>query len=66
VKDIQLFNGDGFNIKPGCSLNFSCCTCGLVHNMTFDIRDDGNISLVLEADDEATNKQRRDRNIAID
>ena len=61
-KIVQLHDGDGFKInKEGGIIKFSCCDCGLTHNFTLAIEEDGDIGFVLERNGRSTGQMRRKR-----
>ena len=55
----QMKNGDSVELGEKQVLRFTCCDCGLVHDITTDTK----ARLVFRVNNRATSQQRRRRNI---
>ncbi len=61
MKKYQMKSGDSVEVSEGQILRFTCCDCGLVHDVTTDTK----VRLVFNSNNRATGQQRRRRNIKI-
>jgi hypothetical protein len=57
----QLYDGDAFEIdlKKKEMWRFACCDCGLVHNISLAIEDNGKLGIAIERNKKATYARRR-------
>ncbi len=60
MKYIKREDYDGIEIDPRVGLHrFSCCDCGLVHDMAVAMEDNGNIGLAFKRNNRAMAQVRR-------
>ncbi len=59
MKYINRLDGEQFEVKNEEITRWACCDCGLVHDITFAIEDNGNIGVAAERNNRATAQRRR-------
>ncbi len=59
MKVKQRYDGKGFEIPSGEVQLFTCCDCGLVHDIVFVSQDGKPIGIATKRNKKATKKWRR-------
>jgi len=59
MKYKQREDYEGIEVEPGTLFRFSCCDCGLVHDMAIAVEDNGNFGLCFKRNNRATAQRRR-------
>lgn len=60
MRYIQRIDGEPFEVEPGTVTRWSCCDCGLVHDIAFAI-EGGKIGVAAQVNRRATAAKRRKR-----
>lgn len=61
MRYFQRFNGEGFEVKSGEVTRWSCCDCGLVHDIAFVSADGQPIDVAARVNNRATAAKRRNK-----
>lgn len=63
MRYIQRIDGQSFEVSPGEVTRWSCCDCGLVHDIAFAIEENGSIGGAAQVNRRATAAKRQNNRL---